>query len=204
MVVVRVRDTFKEIHVDANNFQSFDDFIERAFLVNKKQDPSSYDYLVNALQKGSIQNRGAGYTLKLSNSLVNDYINQNGKFAITLTNNQRAEPTVYVKLNESFTKWTKEKTKSGKDVNVGDTEFIVTNTASTIWKLFKNGKKIKETKYSFDELEQQQQAISAAPAPQSSTFAIFFTKGGEYLKKRDDVPSAQQQPQQQQQQPQQQ
>ena len=81
MVAVRVRDIWSEIHADENSFQSFDDFIERAFLVNKNQDPSSYDYLVKALQKGNIQNRGAGYTLKLSNSLVNDYINKNGKFA---------------------------------------------------------------------------------------------------------------------------
>ena len=81
VVAVRVRDTFKEIHVDANSFQSFDDFIERAFLVNKKQDPSSHQYLVKALQKGKIQDRGVGNVLKLSNSLVNDYINKNGKFA---------------------------------------------------------------------------------------------------------------------------
>jgi hypothetical protein len=58
MIAVRVRERWKEIHADASNFQSFDDFIERAFLVNKKQDPSSYEY-----------------------SLVNDYINKNGKFA---------------------------------------------------------------------------------------------------------------------------
>jgi hypothetical protein len=150
-VAVNVRSIWSEIHADKISFQSFDDFIERAFLVNKKEDQYSYDYLVNALQKGS-RDRGAGNTLKLSKSLVNDYINKNGKFAITLANGHRAEPTVYLKLNDSFAEWTKAKTNSGKDVNVGDTEFLVTHGGNIIWKLFKDGERFKEQKYSFVEL----------------------------------------------------
>jgi hypothetical protein len=60
MVAVRVRERWKKIHADANNFQSFDDFIERAFLVNKKQDPSSHQYLVKALQKGKSRTGALG------------------------------------------------------------------------------------------------------------------------------------------------